>query len=181
MKYATIEHLKEAEKHLPRLLQQSDIWNTLDVNYFPPRVERLWMQYDNDHRLFIHLIHPTSEQCLFHKHRWSASFKMLNGSYEMGVAHSEEEITSEMAYRIPVISKFVLTEGSYYEMTNTNTLHYVKPIDGISISLMLSGPLYPEAEFRKEVVNKELQPLSEFRKTTILQWMQNLYPLYESL
>jgi hypothetical protein len=46
---------------------------------------------------------------------------------------------------------------------------------------MLSGPLYPEAEFRKEVVNKELQPLSEFRKTTILQWMQNLYPLYESL
>jgi hypothetical protein len=66
-------------------------------------------------------------------------------------------------------------------MTNTNTLHYVKPIDGISISLMLSGPLYPEAEFRKEVVHKELQPLSEFRKTTILQWMQNLYPLYESL
>ena len=179
MKYATIEHLKEAEKHLPRLLLQSDAWNTLDVDYFPPRVERLWTQFDNDHRLFIHLIHPTSEQCLFHKHRWPASFKMLNGSYEMGIAYSEEEVTSEMAYKIPIISKFELTEGSYYEMTNTNTLHYVKPLDGISISLMLSGPLYPEAEFRKEVLNKELQPLSEFRKTTILQWMQNIYPHYE--
>ena len=46
-----------------------EIWNTLDVDYFPPRVERVWTQVDENHRLFIHVIHPTTEPCLFHKHR----------------------------------------------------------------------------------------------------------------
>jgi hypothetical protein len=58
-------------------------------------------------------------------------------------------------------------------------MHYVKPLGGISISLMLSGNLYPEADFRKEILNKELKPLSEFRKNTILQWLQKFYPSYE--
>jgi hypothetical protein len=40
---------------------------------------------------------------------------------------------------------------------------------------MLSGPLYPEADNRKEVVDRELKPLSELRKLTILQWMQKIY------
>ena len=78
--YATIEHLKEAEKKLPDLLSNPNIWQTLDVNYSPPRVERLWTQYDENHRLFIHIIHPTEELCLFHKHRWPASFKIIKGS-----------------------------------------------------------------------------------------------------
>ena len=173
--YATIEHLKEAELHLPMLLREPELWNTLDVDYYPPRVERLWTQYDNDHRLYIHLIHPTNEPCLFHKHRWPASFKMIDGSYEMGITHCIDEIDSEEAYKLPTMAKFILNTGSYYQMTETNTLHYVKPLGGISTSLMLAGPLYPEAEFRKEAVDRELKSLSDFRKMTILQWMQKLY------
>jgi hypothetical protein len=179
MIYATIEHLKEAELHLPRLLQQPEIWNSLDVDYYPPRVERLWTQYDNEHRLFIHLIHPTDEPCLFHKHRWPASFKMIDGSYEMAITYCEGEINSDEAYKLPMISRFIMNTGSYYQMTDTHTLHYVKPMGGISTSLMLSGPLYPEADIRKEVVDRELKPLSDLRKLTILQWMQKIYPLYE--
>lgn len=175
--FATINHLKEAESNLPRLLQQPELWNTLDIDYYPPRVERLWTQYDNDHRLFIHLIHPTDQPCLFHKHRWPASFKMLDGGYEMSITYCKEEIESEEAYKLPTIAKFIINVGTYYEMIETHTLHYVKPLNGISASLMISGPLYPEAEYRKEVVTKELLPLSEYRKITILQWMQKMYPL----
>lgn len=113
--------------------------------------------------------------CLFHKHRWPAAFKMIQGSYEMGVAYSENKITSDEAYNLPEISKFILTSGSYYEMINTHTLHYVRPLDGPSISLMITGTLYPEAQFRKEVLNKELKPLSEVRKSQILGEVICLY------
>lgn len=174
MSFATIQDLQRAEKDLPKLLLNSEIWNTLDVDYFPPRVERLWCQYELNHRLFIHVIHPTDSECLFHKHRWPASFKMLSGSYEMGVSYSTEEVSSQDAYKLPEIAKFIIAAGSYYEMTNTNTLHYVKPVDGISISLMITGPLYPEAEIRKEVLDRELQPLTEYRKTTILNYVERL-------
>jgi hypothetical protein len=170
-----IDKLKMAEIQLGELLTKSEIWNTLDVDYFPPRVERVWTQFDENHRLFIHVIHPTSEPCLFHKHRWPAAFKMLQGSYEMGVAYSENEITSDEAYNLPEISKFILTTGSYYEMINTHTLHYVRPLDEPSISLMITGPLYPEAQFRKEVLNKELKPLTDARKSQILGEVGWLY------
>ena len=175
---STIEHLKHAELHIPRLLMQPEIWNTLDVDYYPPRVERLWTQYDNEHRLFIHLIHPTDEPCLFHKHRWPASFKMIDGSYEMGITWFRDEIKSEDAHKLPMMAKFIIYTGSYYQMTETHTLHYVKPLGGVSTSLMLSGPLYPEAESRKKVGATALKPLSVLRKMTILQWMQKLYPFY---
>jgi hypothetical protein len=166
-----IELLKRVECVLPELLQNPEIWQTLDVDYFPPRVERLWTQYDENHRLFIHVIHPTTEPCLFHKHRWPAAFKMIEGEYEMGIAYSEKEITSDEAYKLPSISSFIMSAGSYYEMTNTHTLHYVKPLEKPSISLMLTGPLYPEAEFRKEVLDKKLEPLEDIRKRQILGYM----------
>lgn len=174
-----IELLKQAEGFLPDLLLMPDIWNTLDVDYFPPRVERLWTQYDPTHRLYIHIIHPTLEPCLFHKHRWPAAFKMIEGCYEMGVGYSEKEITSNEAYNMPIISKFILNEGSYYEMINTHTLHYVKPLVNPSISLMITGTLYPEASFRKEVLTKELQQLSNERKMQIIESMISKYPKVE--
>lgn len=162
-----IEKLKEAEIKLPYLLKNIDNWSSLDVDYFPPRVERLWMQYDESHRLFIHIIHPTTENCLFHKHKWPAAFKMIQGQYEVGISYSEDEISSDNAYNIPIISKFILSAGSYYEMTNTHTLHYVKPIDKYSVSLMITGNLYPEN--RKEVLDRKLNALSLERVAEILR------------
>jgi hypothetical protein len=170
-----IEKLKQAELDLPKLLKKPEIWNTLDVNYFPPRVERLWTQYDESHRLFIHVIHPTNEPCLFHKHRWPGSFKVIEGEYEMGIAYSEKEIDSTEAYQLPTISSFIMSAGSYYEMINTHTLHYVKPLDKPSISLMLTAPLYPESVFRKEVLDKKLEPLSEERKMELLGYLSSKY------
>ena len=60
-------------------------------------------------------------------------------------------------------------------MINTHTLHYVKPLDKPSISLMLTGPLYPESVFRKEVLDKKLEPLSEERKMELLGYLSSKY------
>lgn len=35
-----IEKLKEVESILHDLVRQPELWNTLDVDYYPPRVER---------------------------------------------------------------------------------------------------------------------------------------------
>ena len=161
-----INKLKEAEKFLPELIMMPDLWNTLNVDYFPPKVERLWMQYDKEHRLFIHVIHPTDEYCLFHKHRWEGAFKMLRGSYEMGLSMSEKEVTNEEAHALPVVAKFIIAPGTYYEMTYTHGLHYVRPIGEPSLSLMMTGNLYPEV--RTDSLDRDLQPLSDQRKREIL-------------
>ena len=170
-----IEKLIKIEIDLPNLLSNPEIWNTLDIDYFPPRVERLWMQYDKEHRLYIHRIYPTNETCLFHKHRWPAAFKMIHGSYEMGISYSENEVSSDEAYKLPIISRFIMSEGSYYEMTNTHTLHYVKPLEEPSISLMITGNLDSEASFRKESLNKELSELSDSGKNEILSILKLKY------
>lgn len=163
-----IELLKKIEKdNLLELLSNGSNWNTLFIDYYPPVVERLWLQYDNNHRLFVHKIYPTREPCLYHKHKWEAAFKLIKGSYEMGVTYSEKEISSEEAYNLKDISRFILSAGSYYEMLNTHTLHYVKPLDSYSISLMLTGNMYPEP--RQEAVTKELKPLSNLKKLQLLK------------
>lgn len=126
MNSVNIDILKSLEQEIKGLLNNPDIWKTLDVDYFPPRVERLWTIYKG-YRIFLHTIHPTDKPCLFHKHKWPAAFKQISGSYEMGITYSEDEISSDKAYEMPILAKFIISEGSYYEMTQTDCLHFVKP------------------------------------------------------
>jgi hypothetical protein len=165
----SMEILESLEPEIKLLLDNFDVWNSLDIDYYPPRVERLWTDYKG-YRIFLHTIHQTNEPCLFHKHKWPAAFKQVYGSYEMGITYSEDEINSDVAYKLPTISRFIINQGSYYEMTQTDCLHYVKPIGDISCSIMITKNLYPEAEFRKEASHGELNTLTKLRIRTILDF-----------
>lgn len=167
-----IKVLQDLEPAIIELLDKPEVWKTLDVDYFPPRVERLYTVY-NGFRIFLHVIHQTDGTCLYHKHRWAAAFKQVNGSYEMGITYSEKELNSEEAHAMPDVAKFVISRGNYYEMTQTDCMHYVKPISDKSYSIMLTKDLYPEAEFRKESLTKELSELSIERKLEILEQFKN--------
>jgi hypothetical protein len=166
----SIEILKSLEPTIKELVKQPEIWNTLDVDYFPPRVERLYTDYDG-YRIYLHYIHPTDKPCLFHKHRWPAAFKQVAGAYEMGISYSEKEITSDEAYDLPILARFIIGINSYYEMTQTDCLHFVSPKGEYSASIMITPKdKYPEAEFRKEVLDRKLETFSELRKVTLLQF-----------
>lgn len=169
----SINSLIEIEPIIKSLVTNSDIWKTLDVDYFPPRVERLWTTY-NEYRIFLHTIHQTDKECLYHKHRWPGVFKQLKGSYEMGITYSPNEINSDEAHLLPDLVKFLITEGNYYEMTQTDALHYVRPISKISYSIMLTKDLYPESTFRKEAKFDKLNELSQGRKLELLEIFKNL-------
>lgn len=169
----TIEVLKSLESDIKELLNKPEVWSTLDVDYFPPRVERLWTIHKG-YRIFLHTIHPTDKTCLYHKHRWPAAFKQLSGSYEMGITYSEDEISSDYAYDIPTLVRFIVSPGSYYEMTQTDCLHFVKPQGELSNSIMITKDMYPESEFRKESLTVELTSLDESRKIEILDLYKKL-------
>ena len=164
----SIEILKSLEPEIKNLISDPSIWKTLDVDYFPPRVERLYTDYKG-YRIFLHTIHTTDKPCLFHKHRWPAAFKQVSGSYEMGITYSENEISSEEAHSLPIIARFIINEGSYYEMTQTDCLHFVKPIGNISRSIMITKDMYPESSFRKEALDVKLNELTYQRKLEILK------------
>lgn len=164
-----MEKLMDIERRiLPLLLRQPDKWSSLDVNYHPPRVERLFVDIGDGYRLYLHYIHGTDQECLFHKHNWPAALKQVYGSYEMGVAYSAMEIDSDKAHRLPVLAKFIIAPGSYYEMTQTDTLHYVRPITPFSLSIMLTHDKYQEHVIRKEANTRPLEALSDLRKLEIL-------------
>jgi hypothetical protein len=167
----SIEILKSLEPQIKTLINISDVWNTLDVDYFPPRVERLWTLYEG-YRIFLHIIHPTDQPCLYHKHRWPAAFKQVEGSYEMGITYNIDEINSNIAYNLPTLARFIINKGSYYEMTQTDCLHFVRPLNDISASIMITKDLYLESDIRKEVIDRKLIELSDKRKKEILSFFK---------
>ena len=82
-------HLLHAiEADLPLLLTNTDGWASLDIDYHPPRVERVFRDLDGA-RVSLHVIHPCEpEQALFHPHPWPSAMRVLSGTYEMGVGAS---------------------------------------------------------------------------------------------
>lgn len=111
----------------------TDYWSTLDVDYEPPRVERLWKPLPNeDARIYLHRIHPC-EKALFHPHPWPSAVMILSGRYEMGVGFGSGE------QEPPVAARTILAAGSCYEMDHPDGWHWVRPIGGPSLSVMITG------------------------------------------
>lgn len=177
-----IDRLKNIEKILPDLLQTPDIWNTLDVNYHPPRVERLWTQLGKD-RIMLHIIYPcTTEQALYHPHPWASAIHILDGEYEMGLGvkapgfMGASEALKGKNSEIYEICKLTLTAGSYYEMLKKKGWHYVRPIDKPCTSVMLIGEPWGNEEEKDQPVPKEkLKKMPKKRKLEIIKHFQGFF------
>ncbi len=124
--------LDSVEAALPGLLTDMDGWQTLDVDYEPPRVERLWRPIDDSIRVYLHRIHPC-ETALFHPHPWPSAVRVLSGSYEMDIGYGPGQ---QMP---PLAARTILTAGSRYEMVDPDSWHSVRPLGGPSLSIMVTG------------------------------------------
>ena len=169
----TIDFCKNLDMYIQIMLQDKKIWQSLDINYHAPRVERLWAPlYLNNKKIRVHLhvIHPTTEKCLFHKHKWPAVIHQIRGTYKMGLTDSQEEIDSTNAHNLPVLASFIVGQGSWYEMRQTDTLHFVKPtkLPSYSIMFTVEDELFPEANLRRENTGEyHLEALTEEREDEI--------------
>lgn len=154
-----LERLDQTLIHLPALLDSLVGWRSLDIDYHPPRVERL-VRSVGASRLSLHRIHPCEPgQALFHPHRWPCAVVLLSGRYEMGVGWGPG---SEAP---PVASRLILGPGARYEMCERDAWHYVRPLDEPVVSVMLSGEPWHRPSPRP---NRTLGPLSEAAAAELL-------------
>lgn len=140
------------EACMPSLLQDEERWLGLDVDYHPPRVERLWVQY-GDYRINLHRIHPCErEEALFHPHPWPSAMKIFSGHYEMALGSSS---TNDVP---PIVALIDSSQEFCYEMSHPDGWHYVRPIDGVVMTLMVSGVPWSRESPKSDKPLKTLLP-----------------------
>jgi len=149
-------------------LSNPQLWETLDIDYHPPRVERVWMPFD-DKRVSLHVIHPChKDDALLHLHPWESAVYILpiGGRYEHGVGYI-------MGNKVNIVCTQEFRGDVYYEMLNENGAHYVRPYGLPVFTVMISGPKIWENNGTK--VDKKLEPLSEERKIEILETFKHYF------
>lgn len=108
-------------------------WQGLDITYHPPRVERVWCQFGT-YRINLHRIYPCdTDEALFHPHPWPSAMHLLDGVYEMAVGYNKG------SKKPPIAALIEFPAGSYYEMSDPDAWHYVRPINGPALTVMVSG------------------------------------------
>lgn len=161
-----LDFLHQVEVVLPLFLQDESGWHSLFVDYHKPYVERLWRPWQEG-RIYLHRILPcTMEESLFHPHPWPSAMRVLEGSYEMTLGSGSGSVPP------PVAARLILSPGSEYEMGHIDGWHAVRPIRGVTMSLMVTGEPWQRWSPRSD---KALSPLSEEAHTRILQFFQDHY------
>jgi len=160
--------LEEVEKELPDLLDRYD-WESLNVDYFPPKVWRVWRQH-GDFRICLHKIFPTDKVVLYHPHKWPSAMRVLKGQYEMNLGYKWDiELDPHHA------GKLILAAGSAYEMNLPHQWHSVRPVNcEYALTLMIMGPMY-KSKFEGREVKKKLQPLGDRTKRAIKTEFKEYY------
>jgi hypothetical protein len=164
-----IEKLQQIERvKLYDLLCDVSIWNSVDVTYHPPHVERLWCQLGK-YRLFLHFIHPCKPgEPLFHPHPWPSVIHVIEGEYEMGMGFGE-------GLEEPEIFSTIVSQGSmYYDMPHRDGWHYVRPTTSVCSSVMLIGEPWGREMPASEQVG-ELGHLHNDRVVMMLEYFKGKY------
>jgi hypothetical protein len=161
-----LDVLTRLEAALPTLLVEAT-WHSLDINYHPPFVERLWIPW-GEYRVLLHRIHTCSPaEALFHPHPWPSAMRILDGSYEMAVGYGAGS-------KVPPIAARIIASGDFrYEMTDPDAWHYVRPLGGPAKTIMVTGK-----PWKRESPNaaEPLKPLDPRRFDELLGWFRARYP-----
>lgn len=175
---AALERLEEPNRRgeqspLQKLLVSAE-WNSLKIDYHPPFVDRLWTTWETEesdwagnvkpasYRVYLHRLHPCKPtEPLFHPHPWPSAIHNLEGRYEMAVGHGPGDTP-------PPMTMIEVVEGEFrYEMSHPDGWHYVRPIGGPALSVMLTGKPW-ERERWSPTSPTVLKPLSAEEKIELL-------------
>jgi hypothetical protein len=154
--------LERVEAAMPRLLSDPSQWQDVDVDYHPPRVERLWMPWHGN-RIYLHRIHPCNPGAeLFHPHKWPSVMKVLKGCYEMKIGYGVEQP--------PVAVTVRMGEGSVYHMGHPDAWHSVNPLGSDPVySLMVSGKPWDRTAPKSHRTLKNLDPINRVGILAVFQ------------
>lgn len=159
--------LAQIEAELPDLLADEARWQSLDINYHPPFVERLWTTWD-EYRVSLHRIHPCkASAALFHPHPWPSAMRILDGRYEMAIGYGKG---SEPP---PIAARFIAAADVRYEMTDPDAWHYVRPLERPAMTIMVTGRPWKR---ESPPVGRQLSPLDPQRSAELMEWFRGAFP-----
>jgi len=167
-----LNKLAEAITHMNGWLKDEAGWNSLKVDYNYPHVDRLWRQF-GDCRVLLHRIYPCdAEQSLLHPHPWPSAVMVFGGGtrYETGVGYGDPAGAEP-----PIAAKFILMDGSAYEMTDPNAWHYVRPLEAPIFTLMVIGKPYGLPKDERFGQLKEHRPLTKGEKVVIIDFARRQF------
>lgn len=163
--------LQAAELLLPGLLD-SNGWNSLLIDYHPPKVERLWFPI-GDGRILLHCIHPC-ETALFHPHPWPSAMRVLSGTYRMSIG-SAAGIDEPPVVCCSQVTATPETQCRYI-MDHPDGWHSVTPVGGPVYTVMVTGAPWdrPIPEVTREA--GPMPELSPERKGELRRKFIEFYP-----
>lgn len=162
--------LERAKEQLPQLLADEEAWGDVDVNYHPPRVERLWRPFE-DGRLFLHEIHPcVPDAALLHPHPWASGMYLLDGEYEMGYGRADPEGPAPTD-----IDRRIVTAGETYIMEFPDEWHYVAPVRNAVRSVMVIGEPWKRTTPKKRV-DHGLSRIEQARRRELFGVFRSFFP-----
>lgn len=136
-------------------------WQSLDVTYQPPHVERIYTVLDEQSefypfpggtrrlRVSLHLIHECAmEDALFHPHPWQSAFVILDGAYEMRHGYSST-LDAPVEFTQMSHSRNHLPN---YAMTFRDEWHAVAPTGKRVLSIMINGEPYSDPPRQMPIV-----------------------------
>ena len=149
--------LADARRSFPMRLHTSrsnvSEWNSLFVDYEKPYVERLWQNFGDGFRIYMHKIHPCQpHETFFHRHPWPSAIYVEEGVYEMLVGTGTGDQPPETGVRI------ILPAGSSYEMVRPNDWHSVRPHKEASYSTFVTARPFPSWKQTPIPQQRELTP-----------------------
>lgn len=148
-----LDVLAAAEAALPDLLADASSWRSLDIDYHPPRVERLYRDF-GEFRVNLHRASPCDPSAaLIHPHPWPSAMRLVRGRYRMWIGHGAG------TERPPLAGLVELSAGSCYAMAERDQWHAVAPIGAPTLSVMVTGK--PWDRVMPITPDKRLQPLSD--------------------
>lgn len=163
-----LDVLARLETELPVLLADESAWHSLDIDYHPPRVERLWRSW-GAYRVSLHRIHPCApEDALFHPHPWPSAIRVLDGIYEMAIGYGPGSTPP------PIAARLVSAGDLRYEMTDIDAWHYVRAIERPAMTIMVTGtPWQRDAAGAEPTV--PLSPLPAAVRAELFAWFRAFY------
>lgn len=126
---------------LRELWADESAWQSLSIDYHPPRVERLFTGIPSAIpsqrpalRVMLHRLHPCDTgRALWHSHPWPSAVQLLSGRYEHATGFLDNQ------GRLHRSATTILHAGDSYEITDPLAWHYVRPLGEPAYSVMITG------------------------------------------
>ena len=143
-------HALLASGALAELWADDAAWTGLDIDYHPPRVERLQATLPNGYRVALHRLYPCEpSRALWHTHPWPSAVQILAGQYEHCTGFADR-------HGLHCISRSLIGAGTSYEIIDPLAWHSVRPIGEPVYSVMLTGLPWPVSTSPKPAPQRPL-------------------------